>query len=87
MMSPKDKSLKKEEGADVGRSERDGVHREEGVESCCHGLNCASLRFTVAASMPHMKVKGSDAGKGTKKWCKILMIAEGKMRLSRDVES
>ena len=85
-MSPKDKSLKKEEGADVGRSERDGVRQEEGVESCCHGLNYASLRFTVVASMAHMKVKGSDAGKGTKKWCKILVIAEGKMSLSWDAE-
>ena len=86
MMSPKDTSLK-EEGADVGRAERDGVGREGGVESCCRDLNCASLRFTVVVSMPHMKVKGSDAGKRTKKWCKILVIAEGKMSLSRDVES
>ena len=29
--------------------------------------------------MAHMKVKGSDAGKGTEKWHKILVIAEGKM--------
>ena len=86
-MSPKDTSLEEEEGADVGRAERDGVGWEGGAEFCCRDLNCASLRFTVAASMPHMKVKGSDAGKGTKKWCKILMIAEGKMSLSRDVES
>ena len=41
----------------------------------------------VAVSMAHMKVKGSDAGKGTEKWCKILVIAEGKMSLSRDAES
>ena len=66
-MSPKDTSLEKEEGADVGRSERDGVGREGGVESYCHDLNCVSLCFTIAASMAHMKVKGLDVGKGTKK--------------------
>ena len=76
-----------EEGADVGRAERDGVSREGGVESCCRDLNCASLHFTVVASMAHMKVKGSDVGKGTKKWRKILVIAEGKKSLSRDAES
>ena len=87
MMSPKDTSLKEEEGVDVGRAKRNGVGREGGVESCCHDLNCASLCFTVAASMAHMKVKGSNAGKGTEKWRKILVIVEGKMRLSRDTES
>ena len=87
MMYPKDTSLEEEEGADMGRVERDGVGREGGVESCCHDLNCTSLHFTVAASMVHMKVKGSDAGEGTKKWCKILVIAEVKMSLSRDAES
>ena len=87
MMPPKDTSLKEEEGADVGREEQDGVKREGGVESCCRNLNCASLRFTVAASMAHMKVKGSDAEEGTEKWRKILVIAEGKMSLSRDTES
>ena len=71
----------------MGRAERDGVEREGGAESCCRVLNCASLRFTVAASMAHMKVKGSDAEKGTEKWRKILVIAEGKMSLSRDAES
>ena len=81
-MSPKDTSLEEEEGADVGRSERDGVGREGGVEFCCRNLNCASLRFTVVVSMAHMKVKGSDVGKGMEKWCKILVIAEGKMSLS-----
>ena len=49
--------------------------------------NCALLYFTVAASMAHMKVKWLDKGKGTEKWCKILVIAEGKMSLSRDTES
>ena len=86
-MSHKDTSLEEEEGADVGRAERDGVGREGGVESCCHNLNYASLCFTVATSMAHMKVKGLDVGEGTKKWRKILVIAEGKMSLSRDAES
>ena len=87
MISPKDKSLEEEKGADVGQAEQDGVGREGGVESCCHDLNCASLHFTVAVSMAHMKVKGSDAGKGTEKWRKILVIAEGKMNLLRDTKS
>ena len=86
-MSFKDTSLEEEEGTDVGRSERDGVSRGGGVESYCHDLNCASLRFMVAASMAHMKVKGSNVGKETEKWRKILMIAKGKMSLSRDAES
>ena len=64
-MSPKDTSLEEEEGADVGRVERDGVGREGGVESYCCDLNCASLHFTVAASMVRMKVKRLDAGEGT----------------------
>ena len=54
MMSPKDTSLVEEEGADVGQAERDGVGREGGEESCYRDLNCASLRFTVVASMAHM---------------------------------
>ena len=87
MKSPKDTLLEEEEGTDVGRAERDGVGWEGGVESCSYDLNCTSLHFTVAASMAHMKVKGSDAGEGTKKWCKILVIAEVKMSLSRDAES
>ena len=86
-MSPKDTSFEEEEGADVGRSELDGVGWERGAESCYRDLNCASLCFTVAASMAHMKVKGSNAGKGTEKWRKILVIAEGKMSLSWDAES
>ena len=81
-MSPSDTSLEEEEGADVSRAERDGVGREGGVESYCRDLNCASLHFTVAVSMAHMKVKGLDAGKGTEIWRKILVIAEGNMSLS-----
>ena len=51
MMSPSDTSLVEEEGADVDRAKRDGVGREGGVESDCGDLNCALLRFMVAASM------------------------------------
>ena len=87
MMSPKDTLFEEEKGTDVSPLERDGVSWEGGVESCCCDLNCASLRFTVVASMAHMKVKGSDTGKGMEKWRKILMIAKGKMSLSRDAES
>ena len=67
MMSPKDTSLEEEEGTDVGRVKRDGVGWEGGVESCYRDLNCASLCFTIVASMAHMKVKGSDVGEGTEK--------------------
>ena len=87
MMSPKVTLLEEEEGADVGRSERDGVSQEGGVESCCCDLNCASQHFMVAASMAHMKVKGSDVAIGMEKWRTIFVIAEGKMSLSRDAES
>ena len=72
-----------EEGADVDGAERDGAEREGGaVESNCLDRNCASLRFTVVASMAHMKVKWLDKGKGIEKWRKILVIAEEKMSLS-----
>ena len=86
-MSPKDTSLVEEEGVDVVWAEWDGVGREGGIRSCCHDLNYASLRFTVAASLAHMKVKGLDMEEQTEKWRKILVIAEGKMSLSWDVES
>ena len=33
--------------------------------------------------MAHIKEKWSEAGKGMEKWRKILVIAEGKMSLSR----
>ena len=87
MKSPKDTSLEEEEGADVGEAERDGVGREGGVESCCRDLNYASLHFTVAVSMAHMKVKGLNMREGMEKWPKILVIAKGKMSLSWDTES
>ena len=87
MMSPKVTSLEEEEGADVGRSERDGVSQEGGVESCCCDLNCTSQHFMVAASMAHMMVKWSEEGNGMEKWRKILVIAEENMSLSQDAES
>ena len=68
MMSPKDTLLVEEEGADMGRIERDGVRREGGVESYCRDLNYTSLCFMVAASMAHMN--GLDAGEGMEKWRK-----------------
>ena len=83
MMSPSDTSLEEEEGADV-----DGAKREGGVvEFVCYDLNCASLRLMVAASMAHMTEKWVKEGKGTEKWRKILVIAEGNMSLSRVVVS
>ena len=66
----------------------DGAEREGGAtESDYLDRKCASLRFTVAASIAHMKVKWSNKGKGTEKWSKILVITEGKMSLSQDAES
>ena len=66
----------------------DGVEWEGGAaESDCRDLNCASLRLMVAASIAHMIEKWSEKGKGTKKWHRIRVIAEGKMSLSRVVVS
>ena len=83
MTSPSVTSPIVEEGANVDGDEREG----RSTESDCLDRNCASLRFTIAASMTHMKVKWLDKGKGIEKWRKILMIAEGKMSLSQDAES
>ena len=84
MISPRDTSLKEEEGANVDGVDRDGAKREGGaVESIFRDLNCTSLRLTVAAFMAHMTEKWSEEGKGTKKWRKISVIAEGKMSLSQ----
>ena len=83
MKSPRVTSPVEEKGANM-----DGVEREGGADDPdCLDLNCALLRLTVAASIAHMKVKWSDAGKGTIKWCMILVIAEGKISLLRDAES
>ena len=88
MMSSRGTSPVKEEGADVDGAGQDGTKREGGAaDPDCLDLNCAFLRLTVAASMAHIKEKGLNVGKRTEKWRKILMIAEGKISLSRDVES
>ena len=50
-MSPSDKSLVEEEGANVDLADQDGTEQVGGVEFVCRDLNCASLCFTVAASM------------------------------------
>ena len=68
MMSPSITLPIEEEGANVDEAEQDGAEREEGAaKSDCLDQNYASLRFTVAASMAHMKVKWLDKGKGTEK--------------------
>ena len=80
--------LIEEEGADVDGADRDGAEQEGGVaESDCRNLNCTLLHLTVAASMAHMTEKWSEERKGTEKWHKIRVIAEGKMSLSRVVVS
>ena len=53
------------------------------AKSDCCDLNCALLRFTVAAFMAHITEKCLEEGKGTEKWHRISMIVEGKMSLSR----
>ena len=84
MMSPSDTSLKEEEGANVDGANRDGAEWEGGAtESVCRDPNCVSLRLTVVASMTHMTEKWTEEGKGTEKWRRILVIAEGKMSLSQ----
>ena len=87
-MSSRGISPVEEEGADVDGADQDGTKREGGdTDPNCLDLNCAFLRLMVAASMAHIKEKGLNVGKRTEKWRKILMIAEGKISLSRDVES
>ena len=87
-MSPRVTSPVKEEGANVDGADQDGAEREGGTTyPNCLDLNCTSLHLIVAASMAHIKLKWSDAGKGTEKWHIILMIAKGKMSLSQDAES
>ena len=84
MMSPSDTLLEEKEGADVDGADWDGAKWGGGAtESVCRDLNCASLRLTVAVSMAHMIEKWVEEGKGTEKWRKIFVIAEGKMSLSQ----
>ena len=49
--------------------------------------SCVSLHLTVAASMAYMTWKWSETRKGIEKWRRILVIAKGKMSLSRVVAS
>ena len=86
MMSPRVTSPEEEERADVDGVERDRAEREGGaVGSDCLDRNYALLHLTV--SMAHMTGKWSKEGKGTEKWHRIRVIAEGKMSLSRVVIS
>ena len=78
MMSSRVTSPIEEEEANV-----DGAVEAEGItvpDRLKH--SCASLRLTIVASMAHMTWKWTEMGKGTEKWRKILVIAEGKMSLS-----
>ena len=72
-----------EEGAEVDGAE--GVGGVADPDRLERSYN--SLHLTVAASMAHITWKWSKMGKGIEKWSKILMRAEGKMRLSRDAIS
>ena len=69
----------KEEGAKVDRAEGVGGATDLDRLKCSY----ASLCLTVAVSMAHITWKWLEMGKGTEKWRKILMIAKGKMSLSR----
>ena len=83
MMSSRVTPLVDEEGVDV-----DGAIATEGITILnCHERSCTLLCLTVAASMAPITWKWSEMGKGTEKWCKILVIAKGKMSLSRDAKS
>ena len=64
-----------EEGANVDRVVEDGGIMVPDHLKC----SCASLHLTVAASMAHITWKWLETRKGTKKWRRILVIAEGKM--------
>ena len=72
-----------EEGAEVDGAE--GVGGATDLNRLEH--SCALLHLTVVASMAYITWKWSNMGMGTKKWHKILVIAERKMSLSRVAES
>ena len=72
-----------EKGVEVDGAE--GVGRFADLD--CLEQNYALLRLTVAAFIAPIMWKWSDMGKGIEKWHKILLIAEGKMSLSRVAES
>ena len=82
-MSPRVTLLKEEEGADVDGAK--GVGGDVNPDRL--DRNCALLRLMVVAPIAPIREKWSDEGKETEKWCKILVIAEGKMSLSRVIES
>ena len=66
------------------RAEVDGAEGVGGAADLDHLVHSyISLRLTIAAFMAHMTWKWLDTGKGIGKWLRILMIAEGKMSLSR----
>ena len=78
MMSSRVTLPVEEEEADV-----DGAVEVEGIAVLdCLERSCASLHLTIVVSMAHMTWKWTETGKGTEKWRKILVIAEGKMSLS-----
>ena len=67
-----------EEGAEVDGAEEIGG----AIDSDRLERSYALLRLMVAAFIAHITWKWSETGKGIEKWCKILVIAEGKMSLS-----
>ena len=68
--------------------EMDGAEEVGGVANLdCLEQNYVLLRLTVVASIAPIMWKWSNRGKGIEKWRKILVIAEGKMSLSRVAES
>ena len=74
-----------DEGAKV-----DGEIDAGGAVVCVWGylsLNCAMLHRTVAIAMAHIYEKWEDIGHKTEKWWRSLVIAKGKMSLSRVVVS
>ena len=79
MMSSRVTPLIKEKGVDV-----DGAIEVGGIAILDHlERSYTSLRLMVAAPMAHMTWKWSETRKVTEKWRRILVIAEGKMSLSR----
>ena len=81
IMSSRVTPLLEEEGADMDEAvEVGGISILDYLER-----SWALLRLTVAVSMAHITWKWLEMGKGIEKWHKILMIAEGKMSLSRVV--
>ena len=78
MIASKVTTLVEVEGAEVdGAKGVGGAVNPDPLER-----SCALLRLMVVASMTHITWKWLDIGKGTEKWRKILVIAEGKMSLS-----